>query len=76
MCHRWEHPAHAIPCTPTTHPPLQILAMVRNPHYLYRMTVLSAISSLASFVPTDVLCNQMLPVLTACAKVGLLEACE
>ena len=42
--------------------------MVNNPHYLYRMTVLVAIASLAPVVSHDVLCNSMLPVVVNCAK--------
>ncbi len=45
-----------------------VLALIKNPHYLYRMTVLGAISMLASIVGSDVLCNLMLPVLTTAAK--------
>lgn len=46
----------------------QVLGMVKNPHYLYRMTVLLAIASLASFVSQDVFVGTMLPVLVGCAK--------
>jgi serine/threonine-protein phosphatase 2A regulatory subunit A len=46
----------------------QVLAMIKNPHYLYRMTVLVAISSLANFVSPDVFVSTMLPVLVSCAK--------
>lgn len=45
-----------------------VLAMIKNPHYLYRMTVLVAISSLASYVNQDVFVNTMLPVLVGCGK--------
>lgn len=45
-----------------------VLSLIKNPHYLYRMTVLVAISTLASIVSQDVLCNLMLPVLTTAAK--------
>lgn len=47
---------------------MQVLGMVNNPHYLYRMTVLVAIASLAPVVSHDVLCNSMLPVVVGCAK--------
>ena len=42
--------------------------MVKNPHYLYRMTVLVAISSLANYVSQEVFVGTMLPVLIQCAK--------
>jgi serine/threonine-protein phosphatase 2A regulatory subunit A len=40
----------------------QVLAMINNPHYLYRMTVLIAVSMLAPVVGSDTVCNTMLPV--------------
>jgi serine/threonine-protein phosphatase 2A regulatory subunit A len=46
----------------------QVLAMIKNPHYLYRMTVLVAISSLANYVSQEVFVSSMLPVLVSCAK--------
>ena len=42
--------------------------MINNPHYLYRMTVLAAVASLAPVVSHDVLCQSMLPVLVGCAR--------
>ena len=42
--------------------------MIKNQHYLYRMTVLMAISMLASVVSQDVLINSMLPVIVSAAK--------
>lgn len=42
--------------------------MINNPHYLYRMTVLLAVASLAPVVSHDVLCNTMLPVVLTAAK--------
>ena len=42
--------------------------MMNNPHYLYRMTVLLAIASLAPVVSHDVLCDSMLPVVLSAAK--------
>lgn len=47
---------------------LQVLALVNNPHYLYRMTILVAIGNLAPVVSHDVLCNNMLPVVIACSQ--------
>ncbi len=46
----------------------QVLAMIKNPHYLYRMTVLQAISALSSIVSRDVLMSTMLPVIINAAK--------
>ncbi len=47
---------------------MQVLGMVNNPHYLYRMTILVAIASLAPVVSNDVLCHNMLPVVVSCSK--------
>ena len=47
---------------------VQVLGMMNNPHYLYRMTVLVAVAALAPVVSHDVLCNSMLPVVVAAAK--------
>lgn len=46
----------------------KVLSMVRNPHYLYRMTMLLALSHLASIVSRDVLVTLMLPVILNSAK--------
>jgi hypothetical protein len=46
----------------------QVLNMINNPHYLYRMTILVAIAALAPVVSHDVLCSQMLPVVISCSK--------
>jgi len=46
----------------------RILAMARNSHYLYRMTMLLSLSLLAPLVSHDVLVSQMLPVVLAAAK--------
>lgn len=46
----------------------QVLVLIKNTHYLYRMTVLLAIAELASIVSRDVLVGQMLPVLVGAAK--------
>lgn len=56
-------------------PLLQVLGMIDNPHYLYRMTVLVAIASLAPAVPHDCLCHNMLPVMVACARDKVRDAC-
>jgi hypothetical protein len=42
--------------------------MIDNPHYLYRMTVLSAIAALAPVVTHDVLVDSMLPVVIDAGK--------
>ena len=47
---------------------MQVLGMMNNPHYLYRMTVLVAVAALAPVVSHDVLCNSMLPVVVSAAK--------
>jgi serine/threonine-protein phosphatase 2A regulatory subunit A len=46
----------------------KVLALARNSHYLYRMTMLLALSLLASIVSHDVLVSQMLPVILTSAK--------
>ena len=46
----------------------QVLAMIDNPHYLYRMTVLSAIAALAPVITHDVLVDSMLPVVINAGK--------
>jgi len=55
---------------PSTEPNclLQVLALVNNPHYLYRMTILIAIGNLAPVVSHDVLCSLMLPVVVASSE--------
>lgn len=47
---------------------MQVLSLVNNSHYLYRMTILSAVAALAPAVSHDVLCNNMLPVVISCSK--------
>ncbi len=42
--------------------------MIDNPHYLYRMTVLTAVAALAPVVTHDVLVNSMLPVVISAGK--------
>lgn len=46
----------------------QVLTMVNNQHYLYRMTVLVAITSLASVVSHETLYQTILPAVVSCAK--------
>ena len=46
----------------------KVLSMARNSHYLYRMTMLLALSLLASIVSHDVLVSHMLPVILSSAK--------
>ncbi len=46
----------------------RILGMATNTHYLYRMTVLSAINQLAPCVPQDTLCSDLLPLVVTFAK--------
>lgn len=41
---------------------------INNPHYLYRMTVLVAISLLAPVVGSEATCQTMLPVVINAAK--------
>lgn len=45
-----------------------VMAMIKNPHYLYRMTVLAALAALANNVPSDVLVGAMLPTILTLAK--------
>ena len=45
----------------------QVLTMVNNQHYLYRMTVLVAITSLASVVSHGTLYQTILPAVISCA---------
>lgn len=47
---------------------MQVLTMVNNQHYLYRMTVLVAITSLASVVSHETLYHTILPAVVSCAK--------
>ena len=67
------HNAHPLDLMSSS--PLQVLGMIDNPHYLYRMTVLVAIASLAPAVPHDCLCHNMLPVMVACARDKVRDAC-
>ncbi|RMZ53178.1 hypothetical protein APUTEX25_005167 [Auxenochlorella protothecoides] len=45
-----------------------VLALAGHQNYLYRITVLAAVSSLAAVVPRDTLCNAMLPTVVERAK--------
>ena len=47
---------------------MQVVTMVNNQHYLYRMTVLVAITSLASVVSHETLYQTILPAVVSCAK--------
>lgn len=47
---------------------LQVMEKINNPHYLYRMTVLVAISLLAPVVGAEPTCQTMLPVVINAAK--------
>ena len=42
--------------------------MINNGHYLYRMTILNAISLLAPVMGAEVTCQTMLPVVIEAAK--------
>ena len=46
----------------------QVLTMVNNQHYLYRMTVLVAMTSLASVVSHETLYQTILPAVISCAQ--------
>lgn len=46
----------------------QVLEMINNSHYLYRMTVLTTISMLAPVVGADITCQTMLPVVVNASK--------
>ena len=54
--------------TPVPASAAQVLGMIDNPHYLYRMTVLSAIAALAPVITHDVLVDSMLPVVINAGK--------
>ena len=73
--------SHSLQTLHSVHPrlsldPVQVLKMVDNPHYLYRMTVLVAIASLAPVVNHDVLCGSMLPVVVGCSHDKVCAACS
>ncbi len=46
----------------------RVLALIQSSNYLYRMTVLAAVTALAPAVPRDVLCNTMLPAVINASK--------
>ena len=47
---------------------LQVLEMINNPHYLYRMTILRAVSLLAPVMGSEITCSKLLPVVMTAAK--------
>lgn len=46
----------------------QVLEMINDPHYLYRMTILSAISLVAPVLGSEITCSKLLPVIVTAAK--------
>lgn len=42
--------------------------MINNPHYLYRMTILRAISLLAPVMGAEITCSKLLPVIISTSK--------
>ena len=48
--------------------PGQVLEMIDNPHYLYRMTVLRAISLLAPAMGPEITCSKLLPVVISASN--------
>ncbi|GJN12897.1 hypothetical protein PR202_ga31220 [Eleusine coracana subsp. coracana] len=46
----------------------QILEKINNPHYLYRMTILQAISLLAPVMGAEITCQKLLPVIINSSK--------
>ncbi|PRQ21330.1 hypothetical protein RchiOBHm_Chr7g0238001 [Rosa chinensis] len=46
----------------------QVLEMINNPHYLYRMTILHAISLLAPVMGSEITCSKLLPVVITASK--------
>lgn len=46
----------------------QVMERINNPHYLYRMTVLQAISLLSPVLGPEATCSTMLPVVVTAAK--------
>lgn len=46
----------------------QVLEMINNPHYLYRMTILRAISLLAPVMGSEITCSKLLPVVISSSK--------
>lgn len=54
---------------------MQVMEIISNPHYLYRMTVLIAISLLAPVVGPEATCQAMLPVVINAAKDRSISLC-
>lgn len=48
----------------------QVLDMINDPHYLYRMTILYAISLLAPVMGSEITCSKLLPVIITASKDG------
>jgi serine/threonine-protein phosphatase 2A regulatory subunit A len=46
----------------------QVLEKINNPHYLYRMTILQAISLLAPVMGAEITCQKLLPVVINSSK--------
>ncbi|WP_208093798.1 hypothetical protein, partial [Escherichia coli] len=46
----------------------QVLEMITNPHYLYRMTILRAISLLAPVMGSEITCSKLLPAVIIASK--------
>jgi len=46
----------------------QVLEMATNPHYLYRMTIINAISLLAPVMGAEITCAKLLPIVVNAAK--------
>ncbi|CAG7862247.1 unnamed protein product [Brassica rapa] len=46
----------------------QFLEMINNPHYLYRMTILRAVSLLAPVIGSEITCSKLLPVVITASK--------
>ena len=47
---------------------VQVLDMINNTHYLYRMTILRAISLLAPVMGSEITCSKLLPVIVTLSK--------
>ncbi|CAA6674775.1 unnamed protein product [Spirodela intermedia] len=45
-----------------------IMEKINNPHYLYRMTILHAISLLAPVMGSEITCQKLLPVIITASK--------
>ncbi|KAK6127711.1 hypothetical protein DH2020_038551 [Rehmannia glutinosa] len=46
----------------------QVLEMINDSHYLYRMTILNAISLLAPVMGSEITCSKLLPVIVSASK--------